>query len=316
MARKIHIDSDYTIQQWIDSQNGMSDFMGDLSNFEARFKNTKLDDYPGYNDSSFVTALNFINDPWVEYLRGLFGGGKVKISAELLVDSAAFQTLRLADSTDSSANPMLHGPTTRPRFSKFYTHMFADTTGVNARHTGYDNGDDPTATSIYIGANNRWPNPDAPGIMSFDYDLTVQDSAFFNNIRVGASKGFLFQGADSCHFDYINIKDSGFIRGIGPNDSNDFIKIVFADIDSSSTIDSAYIGTLRSNNIINDSSTFGILRINNILVLDSNNATLKLEQDSPTFDGVSKFLITDSLGPDSPNDAGVIRFGSYKLDSI
>ncbi|MEL0063106.1 MAG: hypothetical protein VW801_06285 [Candidatus Puniceispirillum sp.] len=33
MARKIHIDSDNTIQQWIDSQNTMSDYMGDLDDF-------------------------------------------------------------------------------------------------------------------------------------------------------------------------------------------------------------------------------------------------------------------------------------------
>ena len=35
MARKIHIDSDNTIQQWIDSQNTMSDFMGNIDRFRG-----------------------------------------------------------------------------------------------------------------------------------------------------------------------------------------------------------------------------------------------------------------------------------------
>lgn len=306
MARQIHIDSDYTIQQWIDSQNTMSDYMGDLDNFENRFKITPLDTHPGYNDSSFVTALNFINDPWVEYLRGLFTGGKAKITAELLVDSAAFGTLRLADSSDSSAQKGLFGPQYRPRFSKFYTQLMANDSDVIARHPGFQNGDDPTSTSIYVGAGNRWPNPDAPGIASFDYDLYVQDSAWFRNIRVG---GGFTDAADSVEFTYLTIHDSSEIGGLSlKNDSTRFIKFNTLDVDSSSTIDSAYIGYLRSTNIDNDSSTFGILRINNTIVLDSDDATLTLQKDNKTFDGISQFTIEEP--------AATIVFGAYLLDSV
>ena len=312
MARQIHIDSDYTIQQWIDSQNTMSDYMGDLDEFENRFKISPLSTHPGYSDSSFVTALNYINDPWVETLRGLFGGGGAKIRAELLVDSGAFDLIRLADSTDSSAKKGLFGFQQYPQFSSDGTvEFFASDAHIRASHA---NGDDPTSTSIYVGAGNRWPSPDAPGIASFDFDFYVQDSAWFRNLTVKSS--FIDQAKnDSSHFNRINIIDSSNIGGIIA-DSLGYVKIVFADIDSSATIDSARIGLLRSNVITVDSATFGNLTINTLLELDSSSGTIRFEKDSPTFDGVSKFLITDSLGPDSVNAAGVIYFGSYKLDSV
>lgn len=299
MVRKIHIDSDYTIQQWIDSQNTMSDYMGDLDNFEARFKQTALTTHPGYEDSSFVTALNFINDPWVEYLRKMFNGtGATKIEAELLVDSGQFAVVRLADSTDDYTRRF-------PRFSNFDTRFYAADSFIRASHA---DGDDPISTSIYIGS--RWPNPDAPRIFSFNFDFYVNDSAWFNNIRVKAA--FTDQ-TDSQYFDYINLKDSGTIGGITA-DSTGFVKIVFADIDSSSTIDSASIGLLRSNNILNDSSTFKILRITDTIVIDSNSGILEI--DNTQFNGISSFLITDSAGASSVGDPGVIYFGAYKLDSV
>ena len=311
MARQIHIDSDYTIQQWIDSQNTMSDYMGDLDSFDNRFKITPLTTHPGYNDSSFVTALNYINDPWVENLRGMFNGGRIKITAELLVDSGAFDIIKICDSTDSAAQKGLFGFQQFPRFAlNPNLHFYAADSHIRGTHA---NGDDPTSTSIYIGAGNRWPSPDAPGIASFDFDFYVQDSAWFRNIRVKSS--FIDQAdADSTHFNKINLKDSGHIGGITA-DSTGFVKINFADIDSSSGIDSATIGLLVSNVITADSATFGNLTINTLLELDSS-ATITFEKDNKSFNRVSKFLITDSLGPDSVNAAGVIYFGSFKLDSV
>ena len=86
MARKIHIDSDNTIQQWIDSQNTMSDYMGDLDDFVTEIRTTPLNYYgdyylekiadsglydtyrPGYRDSSFVTAVNHVYNPMGTFL--------------------------------------------------------------------------------------------------------------------------------------------------------------------------------------------------------------------------------------------------------
>ena len=64
MARKIHIDSDNTLQLWIDSQNTMSDYMGDLDSFRPDILNNFTT--PLHNTStgaSFVTALNYVYDP-------------------------------------------------------------------------------------------------------------------------------------------------------------------------------------------------------------------------------------------------------------
>ena len=97
MARKIHIDSDNTIQQWIDSQNTMSDFMGNLDSFRPDIINAFDSDANVSSGTSFVTALNYIYNPLLTRILNIFNGtGAINIgSLELMIESATINVLKL-----------------------------------------------------------------------------------------------------------------------------------------------------------------------------------------------------------------------------
>lgn len=310
MTRQIHIDSDNTIQQWIDSQNTMSDYMGDLDEFRSEFKTTELNQYgdyylekvadsglyntyrPGYRDSSFVTAVNHLYDPMVTFLTSLFNGGSAKFKANLLVDSATFRILRLDDSPGGTGN--------------IFSHFYAADAFVR---DSYERGDSIGSTGLI---NSIIPGLDSTNylIPDFRFDFFVESGATINNIVVNGTFDSEFH-LDSTHFNHLTIHDSGYIQTL-TNDSDGFIKINFALIHNvDSTIDSAHFNHLLTvTNITSDSATIDSALINNLYIQQD------LTFDDSTYDGVSKFLITDSLGPSSPSDPGVIQFGAYKLDVV
>lgn len=310
MARKIHIDSDNTIQQWIDSQNTMSDYMGDLDNFRDEIRTTELNDNGnrykniiadsgmyntwryGYRDSSFVTAVNHIYDPKVTFLNSLFNGGSAKMKANLLVDSATFHVLRLDDSPGGTGN--------------VFTHFYAADAFVR---DSYERGDSIGSTGLI----NSILLPDSTNylISSFKFDFLVDSGATIKNLVVKGTFDSSFSSIDSTNINHLRITDSGFIQTL-TQDSDGFIKINFVLVENiDSTIDSAHFNhILRATNITSDSATFDSASINNLYLQQD------ITFDDSTYDGVSKFLITDSRGPSSPSDPGVIQFGAYKLDVV
>src|SRR6056300_1758898 len=301
MARQIYIDSDYTIQQWIDSQNTMSDYMGDLDNFREEFKLTQfgIDQYfsrkepgiyrNGYVDSSFVTALNHVNDPMVAFLNSLFNGGTAKILANLLVDSATFRNLNISDSPGGTGN--------------VFTHFYAADAFVG---DSFERGDSIGSTGLI----NSYILPDSTNylIPSFHFDLFVESGATFRNIVTRRS--FDADSLDSAIFNHIDIFDSGHIQRL-TQDSNGYVEITFVKIENVDNIDSALISKLiRTENLITDKLFIDSVNINRLHIKND------FVFDDVKFNGASKFLITDSASPDSANAPGVIYFGAYKLDSV
>ena len=295
MARKIQIDSDNTLQQWIDSQNTMSDYMGNLDSFRPDILNNFTT--PLHNTStgaSFVTALNYLYDPLMQNLLNLFNGtGTANFDdLELRVDSATFNILRV-NMQDSSVGKNLKGRST----------VFAADAHVR---DSYDSGDLFGSTGLL----NSVLNGQSYLIPSYEYDLNIESNATFNNITVEAS--FDVSTLDSAIFNKITIVDSSRVDKLVA-DSNGVVTISQAHILNfhPGQPDSINVSNvLRSTNIIGDSAVITDVNINNLIVESD------LEFDGIRFRTASKFLITDSASPDSANDTGVIYFGGYKLDSV
>lgn len=295
MARKIHIDSDNTLQQWIDSQNTMSDYMGNLDSFRPDILNNFTT--PLHNTStgaSFVTALNYVYDPLMQNLLNLFNGtGTANFDElELRVDSATFNILRV-NMQDSSVGKNLKGRST----------VFAADAHVR---DSYDSGDLSGSTGLI----NSVLNGQSYLIPNFAFDLHIESNAKFNNITVQA--GFDAYSLDSAIFNKIVIIDSSRVDKLIA-DSNGVVTISQTQIlnfhpGQPDSINVSHV--LVSENIIADSAVIPEVSINN-LILDSD-----LEFDGIRFRTASKFLITDSSSPDSANASGVIYFGGYKLDSV
>ena len=299
MARKIQIDSDNTLQQWIDSQNTMSDYMGDLDSFRSDILTNFTT--PLHNTStgaSFVTALNYVYDPLMQNLLNLFNGtGTANFDElELRIDSATFNILRV-NYQDSNVGQNALGRST----------VFAADAHVR---DSYDSGDLFGSTGLL----NSVLNGQSYLIPSYEYDLNIESNATFDNITVEAS--FDASTLDSAYFDKIVIVDSSRVDKLIA-DSNGVVTISQAHIlnfhpaPADPDLDSITVShLLRSVHIDADSAVITDASINN-LTLDSN-----FDFDGLRFRTASKFLITDSASPDSANDTGVIYFGGYKLDSV
>lgn len=297
MTRKIYIDSDNTLQQWIDSQNTMSDYMGNLDSF----RNDILTNFttPLHNTStgaSFVTALNYVYDPLMQNLLNLFNGtGTANFDElELRVDSATFNILRV-NMQDSTVGTNAKGRST----------VFAADAHVL---DSYDSGDKIGSTGLI----NSVLNGQSYLIPNFVFDLLIESGATFNNIVVESA--FDAYALDSALFNMINIIDSSRVDKLIA-DSNGVVTISQAHILNfhpvQPDLDSITVNhLLRSVHIDGDSAVITDASINN-LTLDSN-----FDFDGLRFRTASKFLITDSASPDSANDTGVIYFGGYKLDSV
>lgn len=295
MARKIHIDSDNTLQQWIDSQNTMSDYMGNLDSFRPDILGNYV--YPPHNSgtgASFVTALNYIYDPLMQNLLNLFNGtGTANFDElELRVDSATFNILRV-NMQDSSVGKNLKGRST----------VFAADAHVR---DSYDSGDLFGSTGLI----NSVLNGQSYLIPSFNFDLYIESNATFTNIVV--EDKFDASTLDSALFNKITVVDSSRVDKLIA-DSNGVVTISQTHIlnfhpGQPDSINVSHV--LVSENIIADSAVITDASINN-LILDSD-----LEFDGIRFGTASKFLITDSSSPDSANASGVIYFGGYKLDSV
>lgn len=299
MARKIQIDSDNTLQQWIDSQNTMSDYMGNLDSFRDDILTNFTT--PLHNTStgaSFVTALNYLYDPLMQNLLNLFNGtGTANFDElELRIDSATFNILRV-NYQDSSVGQNALGRST----------VFAADAHVR---DSYDSGDLSGSTGLI----NSVLNGQSYLIPNFAFDLHIESNATFNNITV--ESGFDAYSLDSAIFNKITIVDSSRVDKLIA-DSNGVVTISQAHIlnfhpaPADPDLDSITVShLLRSVHIDADSAVITDASINN-LTLDSN-----FDFDGLRFRTASKFLITDSASPDSANDTGVIYFGGYKLDSV
>lgn len=292
MARKIHIDSDNTIQQWIDSQNTMSDFMGNLDSFRPDILTNFDSEANVTTGTSFVTALNYIYNPLLTRILNIFNGtGSINIgNLNLLIESATINVLKL-ENHDSSLKLGL-GP--HSGSTLFATDSLMD--------PFYADGDSPGSTNLVTSILNQYVHL----IPAFTHDLYVESSGTFNNIVVDSAFS-----ADSGTFSKINIIDSSKIDQLTV-DSNGVITISQCQIlNFDSGNDSFNISNiLRSKNIVGDSAVISKANINNLTV-DSD-----LAFDGVTYTTVSSFLITDSASPDSASNPGVIYFGGFKLDSV
>lgn len=295
MARKIHIDSDYTLQQWIDSQNTMSDYMGNLDSFRSDILTNFTT--PLHNTStgaSFVTALNYLYDPLMQKLLGIFNGtGSVNFQElELRIDSATFNILRV-NMQDSGVGKNSLGRST----------VFAADAHVR---DSYDSGDLFGSTGLL----NSVLNGQSYTIPSFNFDLYIDSNATFTNIVV--EDKFDANTLDSALFNKITVVDSSRVDKLVA-DSNGVVTISQTHIlnfhpGQPDSINVSHV--LVSENIIADSAVITDASINN-LILDSN-----FDFDGIRFRTASKFLITDSSSPDTASDPGVIYFGGFKLDSV
>jgi len=294
MARKIHIDSDNTLQQWIDSQNTMSDYMGNLDSFRSDILDGFV--FTPHNSStgaSFVTALNYLYDPLMSKLLNLFNGtGSTNFDElELRVDSGTFNILRL-DMQDSTVGKNLLGRAT----------LFAADAHVR---DSYEDGDSIGSTNLIASVLSGYVHL----IPDFNYDLYIESNAAFRNIVVESS--FDVSNLDSAKFNKITIVDSSRVDKLIA-DSNGTVTISQTKVIDfhPGQPDSGNIGFLVNHNLVADSAVFLKASINN-LTIDSD-----LIFDNHTFTEASKFLITDSSSPDTSSDPGVIYLGGFKLDSV
>jgi len=300
MARKIHIDSDNTLQQWIDSQNTMSDYMGNLDSFRSDILTNFTT--PLHNTStgaSFVTALNYLYDPLMQQLLGIFNGtGSSNFNAlELRVDSGTFNILRLRN-YDSSEK-------VGPHPGKARSTLFAADAHVR---DSYEDGDSIGSTNLAQSILNGYVHI----IPNFAFDFHIESNATFNNITV--ESGFDANLLDSAIFNKITVVDSSKVEKLIA-DSNGVVTISQTHIinfhPTQPDLDSITVShLLTSIHIQSDSAVITKASINN-LILDSD-----LGFDGTTFNTASKFLITDSASPDSANAPGEIYLGGFKLDSV
>ncbi len=294
MARKIHIDSDNTLQQWIDSQNTMSDYMGNLDSFRSDIlDNFVVTPHNSSTGASFVTALNYLYDPLMQKLLNLFNGtGSTNFDKlELRVDSGTFNILRL-DMQDSTVGKNLLGRST----------LFAADAHVR---DSYEDGDSIGSTNLIASVLSGYVHL----IPDFNYDLYIESNAAFRNIVVESS--FDASLLDSAKFNKITIVDSSRVDKLIA-DSNGTVTISQTKVIDfhPGQPDSGNIGFLVNHNLVADSAVFLKASINN-LTIDSD-----LIFDNHTFTEASKFLITDSSSPDTSSDPGEIYLGGFKLDSV
>lgn len=294
MARKIHIDSDNTLQQWIDSQNTMSDYMGNLDSFRSNIlDNFVVTPHNSSTGASFVTALNYLYDPLMQKLLNLFNGtGSTNFDKlELRVDSGTFNILRL-DMQDSTVGKNLLGRST----------LFAADAHVR---DSYEDGDSIGSTNLIASVLSGYVHL----IPDFNYDLYIESNAAFRNIIVESS--FDASLLDSAKFNKITIVDSSRVDKLIA-DSNGTVTISQTKVIDfhPGQPDSGNIGFLVNHNLVADSAVFLKASINN-LTIDSD-----LIFDNHTFTEASKFLITDSSSPDTSSDPGEIYLGGFKLDSV
>ena len=306
MTRKIYIDSDNTLQQWIDSQNTMSDYMGNLDSFRPDILNNYVvRPHNSSTGSSFVTALNYVYDPLMKKILNLFNGtGSTNFDElELIVDSATFNVLKLQYIPDSQNV----GKNSLGRSTLYAADLYV--------RDSYEDGDSIGSTNLAQSILNGYVHL----IPDFNYDLYIESSATFANIVVDGSNIGSFDGSyslDSAIFNEIIVVDSSRVDKLIA-DSNGVVTISQAHIlnfhpaPADPDLDSITVShLLRSVYIDGDSAVITDASINN-LTLDSN-----FDFDGLRFRTASKFLITDSASPDSANDTGVIYFGGYKLDSV
>lgn len=262
MPRKIILDSSNTLGVWIQKQNAMSDYMGDLDDFDSSIR---ANDPSGVNhwnqptvyqnpgDSNFVTALNGTYDPRVSTLVAATTytnpptARLIGFTSPLFVDSATFKKIDI-------------------------DHLFAHDPEVR---DSYEDGDSIGATGLPVA--------------SFLYDLHVADSALFTTISAPTIDT---TALDSAIFDNIML-DSGATMQVDTLDYDSDEKVVFHNLrldELPGAVDSAKFGTLNTENITAESAYIGVAIIDSAII--NNNIYFM----GKTFDGVSLIQIVDKNG--------------------
>ena len=101
MARTILVTDSDLIDSWYNKVNTLSDYMGDLDNLNTTFNpgNTwSLDGYPSINDSSLVTAVDYIGREVDDIYGSLLGGTQQstrKVTMKIFADSGQFNELNV-----------------------------------------------------------------------------------------------------------------------------------------------------------------------------------------------------------------------------
>ena len=308
MARKILIDSSNTLGVWIQKQNAMSDYMGDLDDLRQDILDSADDELARYSGISFVTALNYVWDPKAQSITAFMDsdadiGDSSPLRANFLVDSGTFHKI--------NANHIFaYDIEVRDSYDS------GDLIGATGRDSGwyYFDSVDSTGKVFHYRPNKRL----SLKIPSWDYDLHIESGGTFRNITVDSTTNF--DSVDSAYFTTIHFRDDG----ITPDTFQDptaWISSLVADSDAGTVTfghlrldygivyDSSIIGRISTPKWIADSAYIDLARVDDVFIESS------FHIDSHEFRTVSPFLMTDSLGPDTVTDPGIIFFGAYKFDS-
>ena len=261
MARKITLDSSNTLDLWIQKQNEMSDYMGDLDSLSDDIK-SRVDGFAfgtirsGFGDSNFVTAINGV---WDSALSNIYlalypgsGGnqamlGPPPIKSPIFVDSGTFGKIDIG-------------------------HMYAADSYVN---DSYERGDSSGSTGITVA--------------SFLYDLHVADSAQVNNLSAPIVDG---TSLDSAIFDNIMLRNGATMTvDTLDYDSSDYILFHNLRLDNLSQIDSTFaLHDVMTGGLTVDSVNFDFATIDSATI--NNDITI----DNVKFDGITKMEIIDKDG--------------------
>jgi hypothetical protein len=298
MARQIHIDSSDTLGVWIQKQNLMSDYMGDLDNFVQPILDSA--------DSNFVTALNWLYDPKLKALLNMldsdasFGDSIQPINANILSDSGTFHKVTITHHM---------WPYDIEVRDSFDSGDLIGATGIDSGWYYFDSVDS-TGKVFHYRQNKRL----SLKIPSWEYDLHIESGGTFRNITVDSSTNF--DSVDSAYFNKIHIRNDGdsatggWITNLISDSDAGTVTIDYLKLGSAIIMDSAHFVNVSTPLYIGDSAQIDSATITNVFV----NSDFTI--DSQVFRTVSPFLMTDSLGPDSAGDSGVIFFAAYKFDSV
>lgn len=307
MARKVTVSKSNTIQTWMQKVNQMSDYIEDLDDLDTTF-----DSGGSGNDKSIVVATNYLYSIIDIVNNQLFGGsGSPNLTAKIVADSGGFNKLHVDQLWNyDSAMP-------GPGIDDSDYLWFGDSVGTNK----FDYNSDSTAFGTLTITNLE----EMPDSATFG-KLVIRDSGFINylhntngdsgNISFGTLDWTGVGEVDSMQIEHLHIIDSGSIGSITTSDSTAVLIIKNMKIISGDYIDSALVlNTIRIDNFISDSGLDSGFQVPKVTVEHAYINTLYL--DSEVIDTVRPFLLTDSLGYDSPNqgDSGTIFFAGYQLDS-
>lgn len=276
MARKILVTDSDLIDSWYNKVNTMSDYMGDLDNLDATFNpgNTwSLDGYPSINDSTLVTAMDYIGREANDIYGSLLGGtsnSTRQVTMKVFADSGQFNKL-FANQLWNYDSAMTLGDS--------YPSWFGDSPGTADF--------DFTADSAKFKNLNILNLREYPDSATFGR-LTILDSGFITNLTSADSTALII--FKSMRWKYqVGVIDSSLV--LNTIRINHFISD--SNQDSGVNITTA---TLKTGDI------------NTLILTDSDSPTVKLDHARPFL--LTDSLGYDSAGQ---GDSGAMYFAAYQL---